>query len=113
MLSNQPGAGAVTSIEYLYELGTDYDHLPIGINLDIEAFHQAKRVLPKHYPINYSNIKAHEWNGEQRSNTWALVWAPRKHRFEEQIKNDDVQGAHDTWCEALEHFLKSQDRGGA
>ena len=57
---NRVAASAVLAVEFLFELGIDYDRLPISVTLDIDAFSEMKKILPKHRPVNYQNIKGHK-----------------------------------------------------
>ena len=71
VLANRVAASAVLAVEFLFELGTDYDHLPISVALDIDAFSEMKKILPKHRHFNYQNIKAHKWTASQRHDSLA------------------------------------------
>ena len=66
VLSNYTGSISVISVEYLYELGIGFDHLPIQITLELQVYSSTKKVLERVAPVNCQNIQALKWTPLQK-----------------------------------------------
>ena len=95
ILANPAAAAAVLEIEFLFELGSDYDHLPIAVTLDIDVFNEERKTLPKPAKVNYENIKMHKWTEAQRQDVWREKWTGREEQFKKLLENLDLQAAHE------------------
>ena len=58
VLSNHSGSISVISVDYLYELGKGFDHLPSQITLDLQVYTSTKMVLERVATVNCQNIQA-------------------------------------------------------
>ena len=57
----------------------------------------------------YQNIKVHKWSTVQRHALWMNLWSKRDELFQRLINDQDLQRAHEVWCEALEEYLHELD----
>ena len=74
VLSNYTGSLSVIAVDYLYELGNGFDHLPIQITLDLQVYTSTKRILERVVPINCQNIQALKWTPLQKEALWNGIW---------------------------------------
>jgi len=105
VFANEIAIRIIKNFEYLFDQTHGYDHLPIRITLDIEAFMQILTVLGKPNPVNINAYDPKIHTPEIKAEIWSCIWQDKELRFEDAIAAKNVDKVHTIWCEALEEFL--------
>ena len=88
-------------MDYLYELGNGFDHLPIQIALDLQVYTSTKMVLERVATVNCQNIQAFKWTPLHKEALWTNIWKTTEDDFNKAIHSEDLQAAHTLWCSCL------------
>jgi hypothetical protein len=102
VFANKAGAAAVKSVKYEWDLACA-DHVPIGVELDTGIFDSVIRepLLPK--PIDTS--RASKATDDDKEEACAKVLSIYGDILDKAIAANDVNGAHEAWCDMATDYL--------
>jgi hypothetical protein len=104
LLGNTPAAHVVYNFEYVWEDAIGFDHLPFRLTTSHKSFTQCMTTLRKPTAINVAMIVDFKFTSETKQQIFDDTCLIYKNVFNTCIHNEDVDGAHKSWCHAAEHF---------
>ena len=105
VLANDTAKHLISGFGYAWEWAHGFDHVPLYIQIKIDAFIQKLKVIEKPAKINIDDYDPKVHNKEMRDKLFGKIWEKYDDEFEENLSNNNVQGTHDIWCKAMEEFL--------
>ena len=105
VLTNNIGRHLVINFQYDWKKAVGYDHVPMTVQLNIEAFKQLINVLNKPKDINIDAYDPKIHTHDIRTKLWETLWEEHNVQFQEAVQKKNIEEAHSTWCKCADLML--------
>ena len=104
-MANYVGSHIVDAVNFLWDESSGFDHVAIQVDIDLKGTKQEIYKLKKPPKIDVELIKQSNYPKDYVVEVYERVWGHFEDKFQTAIDKEELQAAHNIWCEAMELFL--------